>query len=230
MKDIYQTHQASFFSNNESIAPTPPNITSLLGAFGRFGLIPTVGNEFNPMIGEKKQFIIMINSDESIRLEMPTGCFVLTKLGGNQEEFYDLVKQVFTALEAIYPNQKAHRISLLNSSFFQGNPEEYDALYQQLFTNRKATPFEWDNRIVEKRTLKISEEIINSISSIRRSELRLPNINNGNPSDLISFDIDSNTDGNNLSQRFSINTALSIWEELFENNQQLTKSLQRYEK
>lgn len=230
MKNINQRHQAFFFCDNGSISPTPASYSSLMTALGKFQLIPTISTEPNPMTGEERQFIIMANSDHSIRLEIPTSGFELVKESGTQEEFYDLVQQVFAALEAIYPNQKAHRISLLNSSFFQGNDGEYTAIYQQLFTNKEATPFEWDNRIVEKKTLEKSQEQINSISLIRRSEFRLQNINYGNSLDLICFDIDSNTDNNNASPRFSINKALSIWKELYENNKKLTESLQRYKK
>lgn len=230
MKQITQSHQAFFFCNNENTAPTPPNISALMAALGKFELIPTIGNEFQTQTGAKRQFIVMVNSDETIRLEMPSSGISLVKQGGTRESFYELTRNVFNALQSVYPEKKANRISLLNTSFFQGNTEEYEALYNELFTYKDIKPFEWDNRIVEKRELDNSEEKINSISTVRRCENRIAGVNNGNLTDLIVFDIDSNTDAHNNSFRFTFDAALTVWEGLFTNNERLTELLQRYER
>lgn len=230
MKEITQTHQAFFFCNNENTAPTPPNISALMAALGKFELIPTVGNEFQTQTGAKRQFIVMVNSDETVRLELPSSGISLVKQGGTRESFYELTRNVFNALQSVFPEKKANRISLLNSAYFQGSVEEYEALYNRLFTYNDIKPFEWDNRIVEKRNLEKSEEKINSISIVRRCENRISDFNNGNLTDLIVFDIDSNTDAHNSSFRFTFDAALAVWEELYTNNERLTELLQRYEK
>ncbi|ELI5434188.1 hypothetical protein RRJ81_002640 [Vibrio parahaemolyticus] len=230
MKEITQSHQAFFFCNNENTAPTPPNIGALMAALGKFELIPTIGNEFQAQTGAKRQFIVMVNSDETVRLEMPSSGISLVKQGGTRESFYELMKNVFNALQSVFPEKKANRLSLLNTAFFQGSNEEYEALYQKLFTYKDVKPFEWDNRIVEKRELANSREKINSISIVRRCENRIPDFNNGNLTDLVLFDIDSNTDAYDNSFRFTFDAALSVWEELYANNERLTEQLQRYEK
>lgn len=230
MKEITQIHQAFFFSNNEDIVPTPPNISALMAALGKFGLIPTVGNEIQAQTGLKRQFIVMVDSDETMRLEMPSSHITLVKQGGTRDSFYELTRNVFKALESVYPRKKANRISLLNSAFFKGETEDYEALYSNLFTYKDVKPFEWDNRIVEKRKFSELEEEMNSISTIRRCENRIPSLNNGNLTDLVVFDIDSNTDGHDNTFRFTFEAAIPVWNGLIENNERLKELLQRYEK
>ncbi|RBM83958.1 hypothetical protein DLR74_18315 [Vibrio paracholerae] len=131
-------------------------------------------------------------------------------------------------LGQLFPFKRGNRISVLNSKFYSGTTEQYEKLYKSLFTYQQATPFEWDNRIVERRTLETSQEQINSISMIRRVEFSSPFINKGVQQDMVVFDLDSNTIYQNTSNRFGLVDSLRVYEELYQNNSRLTTELQRY--
>ncbi|MBE8607924.1 hypothetical protein [Vibrio sp. OPT10] len=229
MNLLHQSHQAFFFCNNEDISPTPPIIGALLQALGRFNLIPTIGTEFIANTGTKRQFVIMVNSDESRRVEFLSNGISIQGQGTSADAFLHDVINFMESLQSVFPGKKSNRISLLNTRIFNGTPEQYDALYKNLFTFTQVSPFEWDNRIVEKKTLPNSSETINSISSIRRCEIKVPQLNNGQSIDSALFEIDSNTVPEHSNLRFGFEDAIAIWKELSENNQALIGQLSRYE-
>lgn len=92
----------------------------------------------------------------------------------------------------------------------------------------EAEPFEWGNRIVERKELPESKEIINSISAIRRCEVKSPFIDGGRQQDIIAMEIDSNTRHQNSAMRFSTADARLVFAELYNNNDSLTSALGRY--
>ena len=231
MNLFHQSHQAFFFCNNEDVGPTPPIIGALLQALGKFNLIPTIGTEFVTSTGVKRQFVIMVNSDESRRVEFLSNGISIQGQGQGDaaDAFLNDAINIMESLQSVFPGKKSNRVSLLNTRLFDGTPEQYDALYKQLFTYTQVSPFEWDNRIVERKHLPLSGEEINSISSIRRCEITMPFVNNGQSIDSALFEIDSNTVPEHTNLRFSFDDAISIWKELSENNQALIEQLSRYE-
>ncbi len=229
MNLFHQSHQAFFFCNNEDIGPTPPIISALLQALGKFNLIPTIGTEFIASTGAKRQFVIMVNSDESRRVEFLSNGISIQGQDTSADTFLNDVINFMESLQSVFPGKKSHRISLLSTRIFNGTVEQYEELYKQLFTFTQISPFEWDNRIVERKTLPNSGEMINSISSIRRCEVKIPQVNNGQSIDSALFEIDSNTIPEHSNLRFSFVDAISIWRELSENNQTLIGQLTRYE-
>jgi hypothetical protein len=228
MKLLHESHQLHFFADNNDITPTPLIIGGLLDKLGGFGLLPTLGSELNPNRGDKKQSLSMITSDQKLKIHFWSQDMVILGEGQTQDEFYQECKDIIGTMNTLYPLKLANRVSILTYKFYKGTIEEYENIYKELFTFKAATPFEWDNRIVEREVLAKTKEEINSISSIRRCEISSEFINTGSQEDLIIFEIDSNTRQQNNQPRFKLGNVVDIYDELFDNNKKLTKSLGKY--
>ena len=81
MKLIEQTHQINFFTNNNDIVPNPLTIGAVLDKIGKFGFVPTFGQEINAITGEKKQILIMVDTNQTIRVEFPSHGIIFNGFG-----------------------------------------------------------------------------------------------------------------------------------------------------
>lgn len=228
MELLFQSYQISYFTNNSDVTATPPMLSTLLANLASFSLLPMFGQEINALSGEKRQMVIMTVPDQQFRVEFPHGAIIFHGTGTSSDEFVDKVEGVLKALQNIFPNKKSTRLAMVNNSFYQDSKENYSALYKKIFTHHNADPFEWDNRIVEYATLKTSNEKINSGSAVRRCFIQAPMVNNNNPTEVINFEVDSNTIAEDSSLRFDFNGAGVVIKELHENNKKLIRDLSRY--
>ncbi|EEC8207271.1 MULTISPECIES: hypothetical protein [Escherichia] len=228
MELLFQNYQASYFTNNSDVTATPPVLSMLLSNLAALSLLPMFGQELNALTGEKRQIVIMTSPDQNFRVEFPLGAIVFHGVGGSSEEFINKVKDIMKSLQSIFPNKKATRLSVINSYFYHDSQDNYSRLYRELFTHRNAEPFEWDNRIVERVNLKNLNESVNSGSTVRRCFIQTPLVNNNHPTEVINFEVDTNTLAENNSLRFDFNSANSIVSELQENNANLIEQLSRY--
>ncbi|KLE46599.1 hypothetical protein YA13_11965 [Klebsiella aerogenes] len=134
----------------------------------------------------------------------------------------------------MFPSKKANRLAYIQNKVFQSSPEYYKELYDKIFTYHSVEPFEWDSRIAIKKNLAACDEIINSISNIRRGLFNFPisNVSAFNPLstgiDCIGFEMDTNTVAENVNLRFDLESCTSVLQELFEENGLLHQEVKRY--
>lgn len=228
MELLFQTYQVSYFTNNSDVTATPPMLSTLLNTLSGFSLLPMFGQEFNALNGDKRQMVIMTSPDQQFRVEFPHGAIIFHSLGGSSEEFVDKVENILKALQNVFPNKKATRLAVVNASFYKDSEENYSQLYKKIFTHHNANPFEWENRIVEHAILDKSKEKANSGSAVRRCFIQTPMINNNNPTEVINFEVDTNTVAEETGLRFDFISAGSVIKELQENNNKLIRDLSRY--
>lgn len=229
MNLIHQEHQGFFFCNNLDLTPSPELYNLLLQEFSRYGLMPNIGHEINIETGEKKQFVILVNSKEDFRIEFPMHGIVINQYKESFENFYSQFKDIVLTLGKIFPLKKGNRVSLISTKIFDGTESQYKTIYQNLFTYKSANPFEWDNRIAEKRYILGDSEEINSISNIKRGEMISPFFNNGRSKSVLAFSVDSNTAPSKAENRFTFANSIKAYDELYQNNLRLLKELNRYE-
>ena len=228
MNLLHENHQLHFFVNNADIEVNPDLIRAITEIFPDLNLAPTYGKEFNAISGEQKDILVLISADQSLRVEFPSHETMIFKEGGTADEFMGLSFRIVEGLSKLFPFKKGNRLSMLSTKFYEGSSEQYESLYSSLFTYNKAKPFEWDNRVVERLELPNSKEKMNSISIIRRVEARSPYFNNGNGTDVIAFELDSNTIAQNRDNRFNLQASLDVFGELQENNSRISEELIRY--
>ncbi|WP_228483436.1 hypothetical protein [Lelliottia nimipressuralis] len=228
MNRIHESHQINLFTNNEDISPSPAVIFPLLQELSRFSLIPTFGQEVNALSGEMKQILIMTNPEQTYRVEFASGSIVINSMANNHDEFVEKSIGVLGEIQKIYPNKKFNRIALLNAQIFIDDVAKYERLYNELFTYKEVSPFEWDNRIALRKQIAFHNEEINSINSISRKEVGVINHNSGRPFDSVIFEIDSNTLPSNASFRFDLTDSIQVLRGLNENNRRSLGVLSRY--
>lgn len=229
MKAIHETHQIFIVSKNTELSATPINITNVLKILTPFGLMPTISNEFDLATSSKKQIISMVHMDETLRVEFPSAGIAIVKEGGTSKEFIHLVISILEALKTLVPITRSSRLSLINTKFFTGTEKQFKETYDKLFTYKSVTPIEWENRIVLRENLAGISEDINKISTIRRSEVQSKFINNSNFTDLIMFEIDTNTLASNNEARFSLESSIDVFKSFNQAHDQLFSELNRYE-
>ena len=228
MELLLQTYQATYFTNNSDVTATPPILSMLLTHLSGLSLLPMFGQEVNGFSGEKRQMVIMTDAEQKFRVEFPQGATIFHGTGGTGEEFINKVEGVVRALQSLFPTKKATRLSVVDISYYKDSPEKYSELYRKMFTYHDADPFEWDNRIVEHITLPGSNEKANSGSAVRRCIIQTPFANNNIPSDVINFEVETNTVIENNALRFDFIGAIPVLQELYENNKKLISDLSRY--
>lgn len=228
MNLIEQTHQINFFTNNNDIVPNTLTIGSLLDKIGKFGFIPTFGQEINAITGEKKQILIMMDSNQKLRVEFPSHGIIFNGLGGEPHEFSEMVLSISKELQNVFPMKKGNRIAVLNSRIYQGDESVYSSLYDGLFTYKGVNPFEWDNRIAIRKNIEGYHEEINSISTVRRTEIVAPFLNNGMQSDCVLFETDTNTLPQNGYMRFDWDEYIRVLDLLCQDNLATIEKLKRY--
>lgn len=229
MKAIHETHQLFFFSKNMELPATPANISKILTVLTPFGLIPTINNEFDLLSNAKKQILSMIHLDESLRVEFPSSGIVIVKEGGSSKDFMSLVLSILKALQQLFPFARSNRLSLINNKIFVGTEEQYQEVYKSIFTYKAVTPIEWENRIVLRENSEIINEEINTVSTIRRGLIRSQFINQSQTTDVIMFEIDTNTLPTNSDSRFSLDDSDKIYNHFNNLQNKIFEDLKRYE-
>ena len=231
MNLIHQEHQGFFFCNNSDLSPSPDVFKTLLEHFGSMGLMPNIGQELNITTGENKQFVILVNGTGNLRIEFSSMHILVVQASSTMEDFYSTFMQIIEKLSALFPFKKGNRLSIVNSKFFNGSEDQYLKLYKSLFTYKSIRPFEWENRVAEKKNLnfKESSEEVNSISTVRRGEMMSPFFNNGKLTSVIEFNIDTNTSPKNNDKRFSFKESIDLYHQIFKNNINLSQEFNRYE-
>lgn len=227
MKLLHESHQLHFVADNSDVNVTPHLMSSLLNHLGKFNLMPTFGNMLNPMSGEKRQFIIMVSPDERLRVELPVDRILIAMEGVDSASFVKTAFSIIDSLQDIFPTKFAMRLSLLTARVYDGTEEEYKSLYESLFTYRGVSPIEWDNRIVERKTIE-NDETLNVISTIRRCKFALPRINGGSISDGIMSELDINTIAESKELRFSLSASKDFFNELSKQQIAASDLLKRY--
>lgn len=229
MKAIHETHQLFFFSKNMDLPATPANISKILTVLSPFGLIPTINNEFDLLSNAKKQILSMIHLDESLRVEFPSSGILIVKEGGSSKDFMSLVLSILKALQQLFPFARSNRLSLINNKIFLGTEEQYQEVYKSIFTYKAVTPIEWENRIVLRENSEIINEEINTVSTIRRGLIRSQFINQSQPTDVIMFEIDTNTLSTNSDSRFCLDDSDKIYNHFNNLQNKIFEDLKRYE-
>lgn len=231
MNLIHQEHQGFFFCNNSDLSPSPDVFKTLLDHFSSIGLMANIGQELNVATGENKQFIILVNGAGTLRIEFSTMHILVAQATSSMDDFYSTFIQIIEKLATLFPFKKGNRLSIVNSKFFNGSDEQYTNLYKKLFTYKSVNPFEWENRIAEKKNInfKGSFEEVNSISTVRRGEMMSPFFNNGKLTSVIEFNMDTNTSPKNNDYRFSLKESIDLYYKIFENNIVLNQEFTRYE-
>ncbi|NCU07402.1 hypothetical protein [Pantoea ananatis] len=228
MELVLKTYQISFFTNNSDVTATPPMLSTLLGHLSGFSLLPMYAQEINPNNGEKKQMVIMTVPDQSFRVEFPQGAIFFHGTGYSCDEFLNKVEGVFRILKNIFPNKKANRLAIVNTSFYQDSQENYSQLFKKIFTHPHADPFEWENRIVERKSIDGLDEDVNCSSAVRRCFIQSQMVNNNNPIEVINFEVETNTIGENNSLRFDFDSGIKVLRDLNVTNAKLGDDLSRY--
>ncbi|HDY7398696.1 TPA: hypothetical protein RRF16_004308 [Klebsiella pneumoniae] len=230
MKNIHQTHQAHFFCDNSDATASPAMVMHLLNNLSDYSLLPTYGHELNQFSAEKRPVIVMVDTNENYRVEFASQDLSISSETGNHKDFIGFVNGVYDKLKSTFPEKKSYRLALSSHSFFTDTEESYEELYKKIFTHVNAKPIEWENRIIERVPILNGEEIVNSVSSIRRVEVRVPKIRNGMPTDCVIFEAESNTLPFNTNMRFSLSNCSKYFNELHENNLKLLDLFSRYMK
>ncbi|CAI1564053.1 Uncharacterised protein [Serratia marcescens] len=228
MERLFHGYQVNYFTSNNDVSATPPILGALLSQLSTMSLLPTFGQELNPMTGEKRKVVIMTDSNETFRIEFVSNTVIFQGGGENAEEFFNKVEMAMGILKNIFPEKKANRLAFLSSTFYRDSAAKYDELYKSLFTHHKANPIEWDNRIVERDFLEDSGEETNFVSVIKRCMIRASFIDGGDQVDVINIEVDTNTIPENDTYRFDFDSALKIMRELLNKNVKLMGSFARY--
>lgn len=223
---LHQSYQAHFFTSNIDVPANAGMLQKLLTGLSGFGLMPTFGNALNARTGEKTQFVIMISPDERLRVEFSIDRICISSETKPFEEFRAILGPILNQLSEIFPEKVGTRLSIVSSKIYGGNDDQYQALYEKLFTYTQVKPFEWDNRVALKEML--FDEAINNITTIRRCEFSANFVNSGLPTDSIFSEVDINTDRKNNSQRFNISNVQNEFDQLLEKNFSAMQKLNRY--
>lgn len=229
MKAIHETHQLFFFSKNIELSATPANISKVLSVLTPFGLIPTINNEFDLLSNAKKQILSMIHLDESLRVEFPSSGIFIVKEGGSAKDFMNLALSILKALKQLFPFARSNRLSLVNNKIFVGSEEQFQEVYKSVFTYKSVTPIEWENRIVLRENSTVINEEINKISTIRRGLIRSQFVNESQTTDVIMFEIDTNTLPTNTDTRFDLDNSDEIYKHFNSLQYEIFEELKRYE-
>lgn len=228
MNQLHESNQLHFFTDNSDIPPEPHVVTELLTNLVKFKFMPTFGQAINALSGERKKFIVMITGDEKLRIEFQIDRIVISSEGKSLGSFFEQAKEIITTLAICYPTKKANRLSIINNSLYVGSNEEYNELYKKLFTYHEAEPFEWDNRIAEKKNLLNSSESLNCVSTIRRSNVNAAFHNDNRPFDAVIIESDINTIPESKNNRFELLSSLGVLNEMLEVSNKSRELLDRY--
>jgi hypothetical protein len=226
MELLHESHQAHIFTVNTDIPATPQILSTLLTGLAGIGLMPTFGNSLNARTGEKSQFVIMVSTDEKLRIEFALDRIAIIVEGKSIEEFRTLTGSIIQKLGELFPAKQSTRLSIVTNKIYSGNEVEYNELYKSLFTHKEVTPFEWDNRIAIKDNLE-SEEL-NVISTLRRNQVHADVINSGIPTDVIVSEIDVNTNPRVNTPRFPLRQANDMLIKILQKNMDFRSNLDRY--
>ncbi|ELY6265784.1 hypothetical protein SNQ38_000958, partial [Cronobacter sakazakii] len=229
MNKIFDYQQINFFTDNNDVTASPHIIKGLLEVLGKYNLIPSFGQEINAMTGEQKQIVAMIEPQQHYRIEFPSGMLSILGINMDASSYTEQSINILRDLKSIFPSKKSNRLAYIHNLVFQSSPETYQQLYKKLFTYHAVEPFEWDSRIAVKKNLDEPDNIVNSISTIRRGLFQMPLISGGifapyaGPIDCISFEMDTNTAPENNNFRFDLENCSVVFDKLFAENNALIK-------
>ncbi|EKB14487.1 hypothetical protein [Aeromonas veronii] len=202
MKVLSRNYVVNIFVDNSDVTTDVHWISKAMSAFSDLQLIPSFGNEINPMTGEKRNFLRMVTPDELLQVNIQGQLTSITI--ANDTDSVDAIGativKVISGLVALFPNKVANRIALLTSTLFIGSKEEYQNAFNNLHKPiDDDIPFEWDSRRAVKINLPSVEDNMNAITTIRRGYHGLIN----QPmQDSLVVDTDINTAHENQSLRF----------------------------
>ncbi|MGY8868870.1 MAG: hypothetical protein ACKVJE_00395 [Pseudomonadales bacterium] len=228
MNQLHESTQFHFFSDNSNIQPQPKLVTDLLTKLEDFELMPTYGQYLNAVSGEKRQFIILVSSDEKLRVEFQMDRIVINIEELTLNDAYSKTASLLSSLNDVFPDKTGNRLSIVSNRLFQGDSEDYSELYKSLFTYHQAEPFEWDNRIAERIQLDGTDETLNCVSTIRRSNITAPFIFEGKPFDAAVIELDINTIPQNSNHRFSLSSSIDFLSQMLEVTNTSRDLLNRY--
>lgn len=228
MRNLQQTHQINFFTNNDDTPASHAIVSLLMERLSKFRFMPSFGQEINGVTGEKRQIITMIDDEQNIKIDFPSHGILLNSMNLNFEVFFEKALKILDVLHSCFPSKKANRLAVLSTMIYKSDIETYERLYNELFTYRAVKPFEWDNRIALRKKIENYDEQVNSISTIKRGEIVAPFVNGGLPSDCVIFETDTNTLPQNAVMRFGWDEAVRIIKALSKDNEVNIKRLARY--
>lgn len=171
----------------------------------------------------------MIHIDETLRVEFPSSGILIVKEGGSAREFISLALSILKSLNSLIPLARANRLSLVNTKFFEGTEAQFQNVYERIFTYKSVTPIEWENRIVIREEAPLINEKINKVSTVRRGEIRSPFIKQSEATDVIMFEVDTNTLSNNTESRFLLDSSEDVYKYLSQIHDEVFSELKRYE-
>lgn len=203
MKILSKNYAINIFVDNSDVTTDVNWISKAMSAFSDLQLIPSFGNEINPMTGEKRNFLRMVTPDELLQVNMQ-GQMTSIAIANNRdsiEVIRETIFKVISGLENLFQHKKSNRIALLTSTLVIGSEEEYQTAFNKIHKpiDGADTPFEWDSRQAFKISVESVESNMNAITTIRRGYHGLIN----QPmQDTIVIDTDINTAHENQSLRF----------------------------
>jgi hypothetical protein len=214
-------YQALIFGDYQDIKPEPTTIQKLFNDLIKFNLVPgTTNNEFDisrgQMISSLKfstidnQLIISFKNN-FIQVEMYK---INTKPLPTLEDFSNLVKQIFSEIEKIYPrlsNRMSFLTNYINENLSNTNK---DSLYERIFSDTASLiptlPYEWTHRVISRfeRMINKSREMLNHVVTLNRGYTNFnPNVinivQNTGKLNRIEITLDINSIPENRGLRFS---------------------------
>ncbi len=217
MQRILSSYTINFFCNNNDIDASPASISAIMQKLFHLSLIPSIGNEFNPLTSDKRTFLRMVTPDEKAQVNFMLNSINIQFMPSDDEynEVIKFIESVFNSLSGLYPGKAANRLSFIKSKIFSTTTEESDLIHNKLFTSLDATaPIEWERRSVHTNNYSIGN--VNEIGIVKRISAAIPFHNNGREFNSICFDIDCNTSQHDTNYRFPLNDCMSTYSVLIE--------------
>lgn len=204
MQLLHEGYVFNVFVDNSDVTTDVHWISSAMNAFSHLQLIPSFGNELNPLTGEKRNFLRMVTPDESIQINIQSQMTSIILIKNDHIEIIiNAMQSIFDGLVKLFPEKKSNRIAALTSTLAIASDDEYqavfDTLHKPLTIGNENKPFEWDSRRAFKVNVEGIEGGMNSIISIRRG---MHSLVNKPLQDTIAIDTDVNTQHENQTLRF----------------------------
>lgn len=213
----------NLFVDNNEVTPDVKFIGPCMTHLSAYGLIPSFGNEFNGLTGEKKNFLRMVSANEEIQINFQSQTTTIVMVvKSHLEEFPPVLSGILQNLNTIFPGKKSNRLSIIASTLLNGVAQEYDQIWRGIYTNSPGdiVPFEWDARQAFKINLDGVENDMNLVSTVRRGSL---NTQSGIVQDAVVIDTDLNTEFENSTRRFTYIDAIPNLERMLLKNTEMTK-------
>lgn len=202
MNVLARNYGFNIFVDNNDVTTDIHWISNAMNAFSHLQLIPSFGNEFNPLTSAKKNFLRMVTPDESIQVNINNQ---VTNIAINKNESPEVIEKILQdvlfGLAKLFPDKIANRIAIVTSSLLVGSTDDYEHAFNAIHhpIKEEGILFEWDSRIAFKVNVEGVEKNMNAITVIRRGMHALIN----QPiQDTLVVDTDLNTEHENQNFRF----------------------------